>query len=219
MNTTTFHIPRAAVLLCLASILGLSSAAGAGEASRSYDLSGFEGIDVSGVYELEVAVGGEYSIEISGPDKELERVEVSVENGILVLSQDESRDFFANDKGVNARITLPKLTSLEVSGVVDADITAIDAENFRVDVSGVGDVELAGKCDELEVELSGVGELDASDLRCEVVDVSLSGLGDATVHASKAANAHVSGMGEIDIHGSPAVVVKDGGMMSSINVR
>ena len=190
--------------------------------SKSFDFEDFDRIDIAGVYELDVTVGGDaYSIELSGPESEMDRIEAGVEDGELTLGQRKRTRGEKRFKreGVEAVITLPALRELEISGVVDGTVKGIAAEKFTIDLSGVGDMTLEGTCDELDADVSGVGDLDAEDLICRVVDVDVSGVGDASVHATESVNADITGMGSIDIYGSPTDVKKDGGMFSSITVH
>lgn len=192
------------------------------DASKTYDLRDFDRIEIAGVYELDVAVGADYSVEISGPQAQLDRVEAMVENGELIL---DMRDRERGEKkrrdhdSLAARVTLPALTGVDVSGVVDADIEGVDAEEFAADISGVGEMEIRGSCGRFKAAVSGVGDLDAEELQCKDVAVDVSGIGEASVFASESVDASVSGMGEISIYGSPARVDKSGGLFSSIKVK
>lgn len=189
--------------------------------SKTYDLDGFDKIDIAGVYELEVTVGGDFAVEVSGPESEMARVEAGVEDGELVLGQRKrtrgERRF--KREGVDAKISLPALSALDISGVVDGSVKGIAADGFSIDLSGVGDVDLEGTCDTLNADVSGVGDLDAEDLICRKVDVSVSGVGDASVHATETVRANITGMGSIDIYGEPENVDKNGGMFSDITVH
>lgn len=187
---------------------------------ETYDFTGFEKIEISGVFELDVRVGGDFSIELSGREREMERVEVKMKGETLVLGSKKRSGWGNNNKkAVKARITMPKLTNIDVSGVVDGYVQDIDSEKFEVDLSGVGDLDLNGKCGALEANVSGVGDLDAKSLRCEIVEIRLSGVGDADVYASDAVDAKVSGVGGIDIYGSPKRVEKSKGFLSDINIK
>jgi hypothetical protein len=190
--------------------------------SRKLDLAGFERISVAGVYELDVRVGPEFSIMLSGPAYEMNRVEASVENGALVLNQrkwkkgEKNRN---NRDGVEAVITMPSLTGLNISGVVEGHISDVDASRFELNLSGVGDITIDGECGALEAKVSGVGDLDAKSLECRTADINVSGVGDASVFASDEIDARISGMGDIDVYGSPEQVSKSKGMFSDITVH
>jgi hypothetical protein len=212
-----------------AGLIGLAAAGAAlahdeaGEKiSRTLDLAGFDRIKVSGVYELDVRVGSDFSIQLSGHEDEMERVEATVKNGELHLGHKRGgwRDRNDNnDHGVEAIITMPSLTGLKVSGVVDGEIAGVDVDRFNISLSGVGDIHIAGECGDLDANVSGVGDLDARDLECRMVDVNVSGVGSAAVFASEEVDADISGMGDIDIYGSPKRVSKSSGMFSDINIH
>jgi putative autotransporter adhesin-like protein len=191
--------------------------------AKDYDLAGFDRIDVSGVYELDIRIDKSFSIELSGPDNEMARVEATVKDGVLYLDRRKAkrgeRGKHHKHDGVNAKITLPSLVGLEASGVVEGSVADIDAENFALAISGVGDLELSGECGDLDAKVSGVGDLDAKALECRSVDIAVSGVGDASVFARDEVDARVSGMGDIDIYGSPKDVQKSSSMFADITVH
>ncbi len=190
--------------------------------TQEFGLAGFDRISVAGVYEIDVQVGEDYSIRLSGPDYEVDRLEVSVKDGALVLDQRKRKKGekkHNNRQGIDAVITMPSLSALSVSGVIDGTITGVDSKEFELDISGVGDISIDGECATLKANLSGVGDLDAKKLECAAVDVKVSGVGDARVFARDSVNAQVSGMGDIDIYGSPKDVRKNKGMFADITVH
>lgn len=192
-----------------------------GDVSQTYELSDFDKIDVAGVYELEVTVGPEYSVVISGPSEEMERVQAKVEGGALVLDQAKQKRGLGalHHEGVSAKVSLPALSALDISGVVDGEVEGIEAQAFAVNLSGVGDVDLAGSCTDLTARVSGVGDLDAKELECKTARVNVSGVGDAKVFASESVDANISGMGDIEVYGSPAKVEKNDSMFSRIKIH
>ena len=201
-------------ILAAAIIAGLANA---GETySKTYELRDFSAIEISGAYELDVEVGDDYSVRLSGPEEEMSRAEVAVRDGALTLG---SRKHRGDRDGVLAVVTMPALDRLSVSGVVDADIRGVDAGAFKINLSGVGEVTVDGRCGQLYARVSGVGELDARALKCGSAEVSLSGMGEASVFARDVAKAEISGMGEINVYGSPKTVDKRGGFFAEINVH
>ncbi len=150
----------------------------------------------------------------------MDLVDVSVKNGVLRLGQEErKRSWRKKRSGIDAKITLPSLVGLDVSGVVEGTVTKIDTERFDLDISGVGDMELSGECGELDADVSGVGDLEADGLECRAVSVEVSGVGDASVYATEEIDARVSGMGSIDVYGSPEKVRKTDSMFADITVH
>ncbi|MEE2692407.1 MAG: head GIN domain-containing protein [Pseudomonadota bacterium] len=188
--------------------------------TRTYDFADFDSIDLGGVFELDVTVGGAYAVELSGAPEDMERVEAEVSGGALKLDlRDRKHRRWGKDQSISARIAMPALAAIDVSGVVDGHVRGVDSETFGVSISGVGDMDLSGVCGALTAEVSGVGDLDAKDLKCRTAEITVSGVGDADIYASESAKATVSGVGDIDIYGSPAKVEKSAGMFSDISVH
>ena len=191
------------------------------DVTETLDLAGFDRIDIGGVFEIDVTVGGDFSVVVTGSPEEIERLDATVENGALKLDQDEIRLGKRpwRNQGMTAVISLPALNGVDLAGVADGDVTGIDAEEFHVDLAGVGSLALSGRCGRLDAQVSGVGDLDAKALECREVDVDVSGVGSASVYASETAEASVGGVGSIDIYGSPAQVEKDASFIASISVK
>jgi hypothetical protein len=189
---------------------------------RSYDLAEFDAIDVAGVYEVDVSVGGtEWRVELRGPADEFERADIRVVDGVLILDREDGfrRISWRSQHSMTATIAMPALIGLDASGVVNARASGVSAEAFRASVSGVGKVEISGECGSLAARVSGVGSLDAEDFVCRRVDATLSGIGKAAVHATEEVDASVSGIGSIEVYGSPAQVRQHGGPLANVRVR
>ena len=192
------------------------------DVTEEFDVAGFDKIDVGGVFELDVTVGGDFFVEVSGAPAEMDRLEVTVENGELVLDQrrpnrGERRHW--RNRSLIAKVSLPSLSGLDISGVIDGDISGVDAVDFAADFSGVGEIDLTGACENLRADISGVGDFDAKDLRCRTADVNVSGIGDASFYASESVDISVSGIGSVAVYGSPSQVEKSGGFLSSISIK
>lgn len=187
--------------------------------SRTYDLIGFDRVTVEGVFEVDLTAGSDYSIALTGPEDEMERVTLSVEDGTLILDQTKKTGGKDSREGVRAVITLPSLAGLAIKGVAEVDARGIDADDFEAALTGVGELTLAGACGALDADVSGVGELNARGLECDKVDVLVKGIGEAGVYAAESVKARVTGMGEINVWGSPAKVDKSSGFFSSIEIK
>ncbi len=210
----------AAMLVATSAVAIGAAQADDSRVTKTFDFTGFDRIEITGVYELDVRVGADYSVELTGKDFEMERVEVILDDGTLEFGmKKKKRKWGRNRDGISAVVTMPSLRALEVSGVVDGVVSGIDAEEFEVKISGVGDIELDGECGTLDARLSGVGDLDAKDLECNKVEVRVSGVGDANVYARDEVDARVSGMGSIDVYGSPKTVSKSNGMFADISIH
>lgn len=192
------------------------------DTSQTVAAADFDRINVAGVFDLNITVGGDYSVTLSGKEEDLARTTANVEDGVLVLDtnerdEDGKRRFVKH--GVTATISMPALNAVDAAGVVEGDIKGINAENFSADISGVGEIDLEGTCGALVADVSGVGELDAENLKCRSVNVEVSGVGEAKVYASESVDAEIAGVGSIEIYGSPANVSKSATPFGRISVK
>lgn len=191
--------------------------------TRAIEVADFDRIDIAGVVELKATVGGDYSLTLSGRADDLDRARAEVVNGELVLDTVRAEGRVARKlfrHGVTATVTMPALAGVEAAGVVDGDVSGVAGGPFAVDISGVGNLKVSGFCDALDAEVSGVGELEAKDLKCRTVDVEVSGVGGASVYASESASAAIAGIGKIEIYGSPPSVSKsNSGPLGRISVK
>lgn len=201
----------------------VSPAARAEEQTKAIDARNFSKIVVEGVYEIRVTVGPDWSLELKGEPEQLARSNVRVSQGAVRLATNErprgEKRKRSRDRSVTATLTLPRLESLNVSGVADAEVSGVSADAFTLVLSGVGDIDIKGACGRLEADISGVGDVDASELSCKNVELRLSGVGDATVFASESVDANVSGIGNATVLGSPKSVATAKSMFSDIDVK
>ncbi len=190
---------------------------------QTHDLSGFNKISITGVYDADIKVGGnDYSVFTSGRAKDVQWMKVYVDGDTLILAQNEKKKKGLktnNTQGVNVEITLPALEGLAITGVGQGHITGIDSNRFSIEIAGVGDMELSGRCGYLDADIAGMGQMDASDLKCEDVNIDLAGMGQASVYASNSVDADAAGMGNVEVYGNPDTVKKDSNFMSSVRIK
>ena len=194
---------------------------------ETHNITDFNKIRVTGVYELDVQVGEEFSVFTSGKHKDVENMKVYLKGTTLVLAQNEDDDKSINwngrkkrnNSGIKAIITLPTLKALDITGIGAGEIKGIESDHLDVEVAGISDMELEGSCGTLDVDMAGLGELRADELKCENVDVDLAGMGEISVYASESVEADAAGMGSIDVYGNPEDVEKSKSFMASVKIK
>jgi len=192
------------------------------DVKQTHDFKNFDKIEVVGVYLLDVREGDEFSVRTEARKQDAKWMQVRQEGDTLVLGAEDDEDHKIkgrHNKGVLAIVTMPKLSSLEVAGIATGEVSAFTGGDVDVDIAGISDLVLSGTCDRLDIQLAGMGDLDAHDLKCADVDAELGGMGSMDVYASKSIDATVGGMGSIDVHGNPSDVSTDKSMFSSIKIR
>ena len=92
---------------------------------------------------------------------------------------------------------------MDVSGAAEVEIHDFAGGRFSFKVSGAAELSMNGEVDDLEIRVSGAGDIDTRDLQAKHVKVRLSGAGNANITATESLDAEVSGVGNIDYWGDP----------------
>jgi len=189
--------------------------------TESYALTDFNRIEAHNGFELEVSVSDTFSIEITADDNVQEYIDVSKSGDTLEIRLRGTR--FYHSVTVRAKITMPNLYWLELSGGSRANITGFSSlHNFEADLSGgsrlSGDltayytefelsggsrVELEGAGDDLIIDASGGSQLDLEDFSIDNATIGLSGGSRATINISGTLDVDLSGGSRVLYVGDP----------------
>lgn len=168
---------------------------------KTISVGSFNAISADSIGEVEVTVGGTQKIEIETDDNILPLLKNTVDGNELTLDTKES----INPTKLVYHITVPSLEKMHLEGVGAANVTGITGKSFTASIEGVGGMNLKGSTDQLKAEVSGVGGLDAFDLKARDVKVEVSGVGGAQVTASDTLDAKCSGVGGVEYKGDAKV--------------
>ena len=184
--------------------------------SETRDVSGFHGVDVSGVFEVEIVAQKEFSVQVEADDNLLEYVRTEVEDGILEIST--SRKIKSSDM-LKIRIGAPDIDNLSTSGV--AKISLVDLKNagLKVDSSGASKMTLAGETDKLLIDVSGAAKIDAEGLRSRAASVDSSGASKISVFATDSVRVKASGASKITYTGGATDVVSKTSGAGSVTAK
>ena len=187
-------------------------------------VSDYDRISVTGMMEVQLVAGKEGKIELEAESNLLEHIETEVNGGNLKISV---------KKGVNLQpsrnypiklvVPFESLEALSLTGsghIRNSDV--IRARDFKVSVTGSGnmnlnlvtenlsgnltgsgDVKLSGNTKEFKCTVTGSGDFLAYDLKADVVDANVTGSGDIQITVVDELNAKVSGSGDITYKGNP----------------
>jgi phage shock protein PspC (stress-responsive transcriptional regulator) len=191
----------------------------------SFDFSGFQSVDIGSIFNTEIFKGSDWEVSVNGREEDLEDVVVKVSNGELDINfkRDISK-WERNRKEVKVHITMPDLVSINFSGAAkgriygfeqhDMDINLSGASVTEMDVNlteatiemeGVSRLNLSGKGERLEAQLSGATNLDAADYEVDYAVIDVSGASKAKVHAIKELNIDASGGSSVRYLGDPMI--------------
>lgn len=175
---------------------------GSGDAeTRTLDLDDFDAVDVGGAFEVHVTRGDEHRVTVTIDDNLWDLLEIDVSRGTLEFDWKESVE---PEVDAVIEITAPTLESFQIHGAAEVTIEDFRGERFEFGVSGAGDLEMDGEVAELEISVSGAGEIDTRKLEAQHVKIRVSGAGNARVRATESFDARVSGVGNVACYGNPA---------------
>jgi len=192
--------------------------------NQTRSVMNFDQISVTGMMEVQLIPGSEGKIDIEAESNLMEFIETEVNNGHLRISV---------QKGVNIepsrnypiRIVVPfeTLGALTLTGsghIRNSD--AIKARDFKINVTGSGnmnlnlitenlestitgsgDLKLKGTSREFKCKVTGSGDVFAYDLNAFKVDASVMGSGDMEVSVENELDVKISGSGDIKYRGNP----------------
>ena len=178
------------------------------------DLDGFTGIDVGGIFEVEVVSQKDFSVEIDADDNLLPLIKTEVRGGVLRISTEED---VKSKNPIRVRISAPDIDRIEASGVSKVAVADLKNEELKLDISGVSKVKLAGQTGNLSVDISGASHVDAKNLKAGIATVDASGASHVNVNVSEELVADASGASKIIYTGSPKSAQKNSSGVSNIS--
>ncbi|MGN6619667.1 MAG: head GIN domain-containing protein [Sphingomonas sp.] len=198
-----------------------AQASGAGTA-RSYAVADFTAVDLRGSDDVDVRVGGAFSVRAQGPADVLDQLEI-VKNGDTLRVGRKPGSHFSWGGGHDAKIfvTMPSITGASIagsgdmsidkaaggsfsgstSGSGDLSITQLAVDSADLSIAGSGDVTAAGAAKQVTLSVQGSGTIDAAGLTAGAADVSTAGSGDIKATVNGHAKVSMMGSGDVDLGG------------------
>lgn len=145
-------------------------------------LADFAGVEASGRWDLTLARGDTWRVDLDVPVELVDRIEARVEDGRLVLGLKDGSWFGGcgdSDRcRMSASITLPALREIGLSGATTVDFAGFDGERLAIETSGASEIDgSASRYDDLDVTTSGAGDVDLDGVTVTNAEVSASGAG------------------------------------------
>ncbi len=194
----------------------------------------FDEIRLGGSGRLIIEHSDTFSLTIVGDDNLLPLLTSEVSGWSLDLGVQRNTSINPS-RAIEYRVTMPNLKAvhlsgsarvevgpgfemdefdLKLSGSSSARVSDYSAQQTRVEVSGSGDIRLAGTSDVLNVNISGAGELDGSALETRSAEIRVSGTGNCAIRVSDSLDVRISGAGNVRYIGDPTVTEQISGIGS-----
>ena len=197
--------------------------------SRSYDVRDFTAVKLAGSDDVDVRVGGGFSVRAEGDPQILDKITVTRDGDRLTISRRRSWTW---QRG-NARVyvTMPRLTaaSLDGSGNLTIDqvrggsfdarlagsgnlrIGQVATDSLGLSLAGSGNIATAGQTGQFALNLAGSGNVDAARLVARQAAIKSAGSGDIRATVRGPATVSLAGSGDVDLGGGARCTVRKAG--------
>jgi hypothetical protein len=199
-------------------------------ATEDRDIGDVTAVVLSGTGDLTIVPGTVAALSVTADDNVLPLIETETDGGKLTLST-KSRANLRPKTRIAYTLTVPRLSSITVSGAGNvkadqlttgaltvklsgagnADLNNLACKSLTLHLSGAGAANLSGTTEKMSVKLSGAGDIDAAGLKANTADVQVSGAGTVKLWAVEELKARVSGAGDVKYKGTPKVEPKVSG--------
>lgn len=160
---------------------------------QDYDLSGFDRVEVSDFFEVEIRLGEIFDVIVEAENALTPYLDVVVRGKTLQIGLKSGYIYNIENASQSADVTLPELARVEVGNHSNVGIESyessedlefiisnfssvtgeIEVSSVRVDVSNHSTLRLSGTVQEVKGEASNFSTVNLSDLDADLVDVNV----------------------------------------------
>jgi len=184
--------------------------------TETRDISGFKGVDVSGVFEVEIVAQKDFGVQVEADENLLQYIRTEVDGGVLEISTSKR---IKSSSGLKVRISAPDIEKLEISGAAKVSVADLNNAGLELETSGASKINLSGVTDKLVIDVSGASSIDAENLKARAATVDASGASKISVFATQSVRAGASGASRITYTGGATDVVKKASGASSVSEK
>jgi len=199
----------------------------------------FSGIISEGDFDIIIIIDSVYKVVVEADENLLSYIRTGVRGDNLVINNSTRRCLrTSNGHPIQIFVHSPAIhfISLEGSGVIYCDnliyvdhvrieltgsglidLRDVDALELDALITGSGEIELWGVCEEANLDITGSGKIKAFHLEQDHCVANISGSGDLYVFVYDLLDAKISGSGNIFYKGNPHLNIRITGSGSVIN--
>lgn len=162
----------------------------------------FERVVIGVAATVRVSQGEAPSATLRGDDNLLSSVETRMQAGVLYL---ESKESLAPRLPLVIELTTPALVRLEQRASGNVELEGMRGTQLSLVLAGAGRLQGSGNVDNLELDLTGSGEMRMGELRSGAAVVRIGGAGNIQVNAERFLRATITGAGKVTYRGEPRI--------------
>jgi hypothetical protein len=176
----------------------------------------FDSLDVNYAGAIEVRSQEQESLKISGDDNIIPFITTEVKQGTLYI---QSSKGYSPRQNLKVMIGTPDLKRFVFDGVGEANLSNVKNDRIEIDIRGVGSFKASGETKEANITLSGVGNVDAKNLRAVNATVDSNAVGNVDLYVTEKLDVKASGVGAVNYYGNPKIVNRQAEGIGKINQR
>ena len=220
-------------LLCLIFLTGTLSAQRSSKrgikgngnvVKENREVGSFHSLDISGAFDVSLRQGDGFEVEIEGDENLLEYIEVETMGNTLEVHVRKGiniREF----KELNLYISMKEVKDISLSGMISligenriqGDEISLDhggmgttkldlfSNKLEASIHGMAKLKLEGQVNQVFLDNSGMGSIEAEDLKATRLKIDNSGMGNADVYATTELDISSSGMGKVTYSGNAEI--------------
>jgi hypothetical protein len=208
------------------------------EISREEAITGFDSVDISASFDVQIQQAEEYEVDICVDDNLEEYLRVEKVGSTLKIGLKPNVSL-QGTVILEAEIKMPELVGIDLSGASTARISGfsssrnlvldlsgssslkgdIAAGDTNLDISGSSDINLSGTGGNLILDASGSSNVDLSEYQVSDANLDVSGASSVTVNPGGTLNVIASGASEVFYLGEPTLGKVDSSGSSNVEAR
>jgi RNA polymerase sigma factor (sigma-70 family) len=193
--------------------------------TKEFKFTDFNSVEIRSVFQVEITQGDTYQTSITADDNLFDYIKAAKEGSTLTLSLDSKDKSIHTKEHLKAKITMPTLRNLKMSGACHASVSGfksmaevkiemdgasklkgnLEATKLALKVSGASHLNLEGLAKEAKLEASGACHLDLDKFAIDQADIHLSGASHLTVQVKSKLDYSVSGASHFRYRGEPMI--------------
>ena len=147
--------------------------------TKTYDYTGFTGVDIGSAMKLELSYGTEYSVAVTAGENLFKHLHVDKNGDTLKIYTDGwSINWWWNNTTPKVVITMPTLEKLYISGASHGTVTGFKSGTaLKLHASGASDLDMDIQTGMFTTEISGASNV-KGQLTATGTDINISGASD-----------------------------------------
>ena len=204
MKIKIWSLSLAATMLLTTGCAGISIKKSGAETAENITITAdIHAIESNGSTDIEFRQGSP-SFKLYAPEDMIEYIDLTVENGTLIISNYYPGNRIGSIKS-KLVITYPDIDKFISGGTANIEIKNLKTNDLTIVSNGVGDIECESiECQYLTATTSGTGDIDIKDLKCTALALMTQGTGDikcSNLDVAGAIGATTEGTGDIELSG------------------